>query len=380
MSKLHLNGTIKIPRAQGRAFVQVLRKNAAGEFQPDGSEREETNIVLDQAMAMYGAIYDLGASDITNTGMPAKVMQGGPSQYESLCYTLFVSDDTDPASASTTAMKGTTRSVQYLTKDLEDAGEIGGIEYTRAILEGTYYYSAINNYTIAKLYVCSAQLDNNLTPRLDALDPVTELLLAAPITIVNGEETAVKIRYEVLWPRMGVYANADQGTIICGTGTLATQKRALNDTVTAGPNVNWTMKYAGNRYGNTNGNPAADSFAKITTPPVQTIPGSPGYTKYSTAVGGVVGTNLARDSASCVVSYPTTKSVQFDFEQVITRKGSVGSTWDLTGIMMLWTTTASSWGTSNTGGSPWWVEFDAPLTVDWTETLEIHATLTIDWS
>lgn len=380
MSKMHLNGSIKIPRAKGRAFVQVLKKNSAGDFVPDGPEREETNVVLDQAMAMYGAVFDIGADDDAFSSQIASVQVGGSDLNRSLCYLLYVSDDTDPASASTTVKKGTTYGVGSLTRAVEDAGEISGTEYTRAIIEGILYNTSIANYSLSKIYVGSTGLASQLSPRLDYGDPVTELLLASPIPIINGEETAVKIRYEVLWPRMGTYANNDQGTVVCGTGTLAVQKRDLSDAVTAGPNVNWTMKYAGNRYGNSNAIQDAETFAKITTPAVQTVAGVPGYTKYATSVGGAVGTNIGRESASCAVSYPTAKSVQLDFEQVVSRRGGVGTTWNLGGLMMLWTTPTSNWGNSNTGGSPWWVEFDAFLNVDWTETLEVHATLTIDWS
>lgn len=378
MSNLLFQGTIKVPKPQGRAFIQPLIKDASGEWVAAGDEREETNLVLDQAMAvLYGSWYDLGSGNDPHPQYQSHIVFGA-EQYRSVFYNVMVSDNTDPADATNTTKKGTCLNLTNIVRTVEDAGDVGGTDYTRTIVEGIYFDDDRDNYTIAKLYGVCAQYLDDYDPNLTTYAPVTELLLNQPIHISNGAQQAVKIRYEVLWPRIGDYSQ--QGLVTCGTGTIAIQERDINDVVTTGPNVNWTMKFAGHRFGNASGAVPDPAYNEVTTPCIQTVPGTPGPTKTSSTVGANLTGYCYRDSASCTVSNPTAKSVQYDFEQVLSRTGAVGSSRDVAGIMMLWTEGTSDWGDSNKGGSPWWVEFDAPIEVDWTETLEIHATLTIDWS
>lgn len=397
MSKLVFSGKIKIPRAKGMATITHLRRpEGCDSDNPEDwavvQEQVADNLVLDQAMAMYGCWYDIGAQANASYSDPSRMSLANDSWNYGLFGRLYASDNADAPDPTTTVKAGTVHIIgNAQTLVTEDAGDyLGtGVHYTKTARSGILYIPSqiAPGYTVNKIYgALASNMFPNHNPRLDSGDPISELLLPVPVTITDPDKEALKVSYSIYWPRMGDVNTYDQGTISCGSGSLALQERDLNDNVTTGPTIGWTMKYAGHRTGDPGGpnenTEDRDLYGRISVLPIQTDQsgGDVGVTRYSTTVGGVLTRTAPRDVATVTISNPTSKSVKFDFQQILTRQGSVGTSRDMTGLSFLWTEETSSWGDSDKGGVPWWVEFDQAINVDWTQTLEIHAELTIDWS
>lgn len=398
MSKLAFSGHIKIPRAQGVATVQKLRLVDGGnpdnpeDWEEDGEAQKAPNLVLDQAMAMYACWMDLGANNDPSYSDPGRMSLTNEGWNYGLFGRLYVSDNSDAPDPTTTTKAGTVHIVAHAQSVItEDVGDYfsNGIHYTKTTREGIFYSpSGISaGYTINKLYGATiSAMPAYLNPRLDANAPISELLLPSPVTITDPDKEAVKFSYSIYWPRMGDVNTFDQGVISCGSGSIVLQERDLEDNVTNGPTIGWTMKYAGHRTGDVAGpdeeTEAHKLYGRLSVLPIQTDQsgGDVGVIRYTQAVGTALTQIWPRDQAVAVISYPTAKSMSIDFQQILSRVGSVGNSRDIASIMFLWSDDTSSWGQSDTGGSPWWVEFDQAITVDWTQTLEIHASLTIDWS
>lgn len=390
-SKLVFSGKLKIPRAKGVATVQklVLRDNGYPENPDDwmleGPAQEAPNVVLDQAMAaIYGAHGDAGADlpQTNNTygqvGVRLVRELGGTAGERAAFSTFALSTDSSAPSAATTVTAGTLSkppTVSLISSITDRPDYLGdGVSYTETKLEGIIFDTGLlAGITFNKIYGLSygnVDFGPDTSPALANDAPISELLLPTPITLTDPEKEAIKVSYSIFWPRMSTesLATSGSGVVDCGSGQITVQERDINDNVTAGDTVNWTMKFASQR----SGLKISDIYlaSRFTAPHIST---SVGTTRYGPAVATF---QAARDSATCVVTNPTATSKKYEFEQVLSRAGAVNSSRNMKVLGFLW----SGSHLSDYEGSPWWIEFDQDFIVDWTQTLEIHAELTIDWS
>ena len=352
MGNLQLSSVVKVPRVHGEFTAQKLILED-GDWVVE-SEQEGTNVFLDQAMA---TLFGVGGDDLS---------------YALLFNSIHASDDGTATSASTTAKAGTIYSAPAtVSNDVSDAGTIGAREYTKYTKEVVFYQSSgmVDGSVFRKIYGVASPyfgLPDNL---------ISEILLPTPVTISDINKEALKVTYSIYFPRFGLAAENKHGREAVGSGSLNIQERDASDVITTGPTVNWTMYVDGHKGGGSStsgfrhdyfcylGASTAGTYSGlITDASSESSSGRP-----ATLVSGPTKTQ------------PTATSVKIASRIRVDPFGNVGSNYSCEGLGL--DISHPSYSSPYKGnGQTWFVEFSAPITLEWTQALEIEAEVTFDWS
>jgi hypothetical protein len=353
MTTLKLDATVKIPRAHGRCTVQKLKlrpggsPHVAADWEPV-SVQEINNIVLNQGM---DAMFLKGRAGYT---------------FEVLHNDILATDGATTPNATDTVTEGTTYSPAANSRQVFDAGLIGSREYTRTETTSTFYKGSIVNGTVLrKIYGRSASV---LGQKL-----ISELLLTAPITITDIETEAVKVVYSIYWPRFGLAANNDFGLEQVASGTIAIQEKDSGGVTSVGPNVDWAMMFKGHGTGQ-----ATSGFAFTELPRYAGEDNSAGYVSCREPT-----TYYKRSCATPqVVTFTNPTPTSLKAESTIKREvfGGVGAS-STVAEMALTDNGNSIFYTHNRGQGPgWFLVFTPGIGADWTQSLELQASITFDWA
>lgn len=371
---IKLNASVKIPRAHGTATVQKL-KLVDGEF-VTVEEQQADNIVLNRCMDLYLNWMNYTAGNYSNTDW------SNLQAFEHMFFDIAGSDNATAVSAATTALAGNIINSQSNGVTVTDAGLIGGREYTKVTRECVFYKGALTNgYTLNKIYGVYQIIsggNGRLSKILATGSPISELLLAAPITITDIETEAVKVVYDIYFPRFGLVANGDFGREVLGSGTIAIQEKDSGGVTSVGPTTDWELVFAGHRDANIATSTSGTGIGKLSN-------------VYSSSTGqnlGVANANndllnyAAEDAAvrSVVFSNPTATSAKMDVVFKAATFGDVGSSRTFYKITVLGVN--NSGNEFNEGSGPaMWINFvPSTIDLDWTQTLEIHLSVTFDWT
>lgn len=374
MSVIKLSGTIKLPKPHTNVKVQKLKLLPGGDPLEDSSwevkaEDEGSNLVLNQGMQVYGGL--LQSTLPSNTAYALEFFR--------VFNAIRASDDATAVSAATTAMAGTVLTPQSANLTVTDEGLIGAREYTKVRWESVFYKSAglVNGYTFNKIYgICDNSVANR-NPNLVDGSPISERLLAAPVTINDIETEAVKVTYDIFFPRFGTLANADYGKELAGSGSIVLQEKVLSDPATSGPTINWEMFWYGHLSNTANSPYNGTEFEKFSN--LVTDTNTHVRIREDRTGDGICNALADTTLNTLTQTYPTSTSVKLEAQIKTQTVGAVDTSRSIYGLLFGFNNQANN-PSSADAFSPLFIKFGSAITIDWRQTLEVHAEITFDWT
>lgn len=338
---MKISANVKLGKPKGVAIVEHLRMEN-GKPVEVLSSNVESNVMMDQALNELVQIY---------AGTQGLV------QIEDFLNYIRLSEDSSPVDRTRTALPGTTYIGTQTSPVTADEGQTGGILYASVERSSTFFNGAFSGKTFHKVFATGSS---------GLPSPVTEMLLSSPITITDGATEAIKITYKLYVPCFGIASFSNSEYYTAASGTVNLQEKVLTDPATNGASINWALIHK----------PVMYDFSQPST----TLRGTLGLQPDALEFGDRVYYTTSSDPMNASYKASANHSLTVSRTQNSTTNatisvsikfgpyGNVGTSLNIWGLLF---------GNAN---SPFRLQFDQAINVDWRQSLSIDIDITFDWT